>query len=393
MDRIILFDGPQWSQLFPLTLTRPIAHLLCGGLTVIERWQQCYPNSDISEHAKGYLRDYFHSAENGGNAILINSAWLSGLVANEITSLAVGTALWSGDKLLAIHTHQYDSDWNLKDIIEVARTYKKITIEANQDVISYPEHLTRLNEKYLRSDIDRLTAEQTSVEKIGDGVHVIGDASLIHLVAGATMHHGVINTTNGPVYIGKHATINEGSMLRGPLMIRDGAQINMGAKIYGKTTIGKRCKVGGEVKRSIFMDYSNKGHDGFVGDSVIGSWCNLGADTNTSNMKNTYGKINLWDIERDEKRRTDEQFLGTIMGDHSKCGINTQLSPGTVVGVCANIFDTRPDAFTPSYSWGKDERYSVDKAIEVAQIVYQRRDKTLTAGEEKILRSIYKMTS
>jgi UDP-N-acetylglucosamine diphosphorylase/glucosamine-1-phosphate N-acetyltransferase len=224
---------------------------------------------------------------------------------------------------------------------------------------------------------------------------LIGDHS-VFLEEGAKVEASILNTTAGPIYIGKDAEVMEGSIIRGPFSLGEHSQVKMGAKIYGPTTIGPHSKVGGEVNNSVIIGYSNKGHDGFLGNSVLGEWCNLGADTNTSNLKNNYDEVRVWSYVTNNFSRTGLQFCGLIMGDHSKSGINTMFNTGTVVGVSANVFGGGfPRTFVPSYSWGGASGfidYRIDKALEVAQRVMERRGLVLNEVEESILRTVYDLT-
>jgi UDP-N-acetylglucosamine diphosphorylase/glucosamine-1-phosphate N-acetyltransferase len=221
---------------------------------------------------------------------------------------------------------------------------------------------------------------------------VIGDQSLLFVEEGATVEASVINTKGGPVYIGRGAEVMEGCLIRGPFALGEGAQLKMGAKIYGATSVGPECRVGGEVNNSVIMGYSNKAHDGFLGNSVLGEWCNLGADTNNSNLKNTYGEVKAWSYADNAMTGTGLQFCGLIMGDHSKSGINTMFNTGTVVGVCANVFDGGfPPKHIPSFSWGGRDAtaYDFTKAVDTARRVMERRHVTLTPIEEAILRHVH----
>ena len=214
---------------------------------------------------------------------------------------------------------------------------------------------------------------------------------------GAKVEASILNTCNGPIYIGNNAEVMEGSMIRGPFAMCEHAVVKMGAKIYEGSTFGPYCKIGGEVNNSIFFAYSNKAHDGFIGNSVIGEWCNIGADTNNSNLKNNYAEVKLWDYRTQRFQKTGSQFCGLIMGDHSKVGINVMFNTGTVVGCNTNIFGAGfPRNFIPSFSWGgaaSYKTYNIDKAFEVAEAVMKRRNKVLTEEDRKILIHVYNQTA
>ena len=259
--------------------------------------------------------------------------------------------------------------------------------------LNHPWDIFRLNGEVLQSDFVRLTDGKTSA-KLNDTNVLIGDE--IFLEEGVAVNGAILNADKGPIYLGKDAEIMEGVTIRGPFSLGDHAVVKMGAKIYGPTTIGPYCKVGGEISNSILQAYSNKGHDGFLGNSVIGEWCNLGADTNSSNLKNNYGEVRVWDYEEAKSISTGLQFCGLIMGDHSKSGINTMFNTGTVVGVCANIFGAQfPPKFIPSFLWGGSgqwDLFKMEKAIEVAEKMMSRRQVTFSSEDEKIFQEILRLS-
>jgi UDP-N-acetylglucosamine diphosphorylase/glucosamine-1-phosphate N-acetyltransferase len=247
----------------------------------------------------------------------------------------------------------------------------------------------------IKADFDLITRGRTS-QPLSTSNTVIGDAKQIFLEEGAIVEASILNTNAGPIYIAKDSEIMEGSVVRGPFSLGEHAALKLSTKIYGPTTVGPHSKVGGEVNNSVIFAYSNKGHDGFLGNSVIGEWCNLGADTNNSNLKNNYGNVKLYNYAQDKMIDTGLQFCGLIMGDHSKCGINTMFNTGTVVGVGANIFGGGfPPTHIPSFSWGGAdgmEEYKFDKMIETANRVYARRNLTVDAVEKDILEKVFKNT-
>ena len=219
------------------------------------------------------------------------------------------------------------------------------------------------------------------------------DPGLIFLEEGARVEASILNTGNGPIWIGRDAEVMEGCMVRGPFALGQGAQLKMGAKIYGPCAFGPECRIGGEVNNSVVLGYSNKGHDGFLGNSVLGEWCNLGADTNTSNLKNTYGEVNAWNYAEGALAPTGQQFLGLVMGDHSKSGINTMFNTGTVAGVCANVFGSGfPPKHIASFSWGEGGTYALEKALETCQRVMERRKLPLTLQDRKVLSEVFHLT-
>ncbi|RMD70422.1 MAG: glucose-1-phosphate thymidylyltransferase, partial [Bacteroidetes bacterium] len=248
-----------------------------------------------------------------------------------------------------------------------------------------------LNDRAIRLDFELLTHGRRS-QPLSASNTVIGEGP-VFVEEGAVVEGATLNATDGPIYIGAHAQVMEGALLRGSLAICDHAVIKMGAKVYGGTTIGPWCKVGGEVQNVVFFGYSNKAHDGYLGNSVIGEWCNLGADTNCSNLKNDYGEVKLWSYEKEGFVRTGQQFCGLFLGDHSKCGINTMFNTGTVVGVSANIFGAGyPRNFVPSFAWGGPagwSTYRFDKAIATAERVMARRKVPLTPEDRLILMKVF----
>ena len=380
---IVLFDDIQWKQLFPLTLSRPCSLIRVGTSTIADKWKQSLGNTHTYYHTADYLRERFKPSM-ASEALLVNGATLpTPDLVTAIQNLPKGVLLKSGEINVAFKLDDYNYEHALGDILSGLPTQQIDSVE----LLQYPEDILRLNDVWIERDFKR--EDIGILGHIDVDTKVIGSPEQIHIGAGAMVHAQSINTTDGPVYIGKDVLVMEGAMLRGPLVIHDRSVIKMGAKIYGKTSIGNRCKIGGEVKRAVIHCHSNKGHDGYLGDSVIGEWCNFGADSNNSNMKNTYGKVNLYDIAVGQKRKTDEQFLGMIMGDHCRCAINTQFNTGTVAAYFANIFGEPPSTYIKPFQWGEGGVYDLDKAIAVTRLVYERRAMSFTAGDETIIRHIF----
>ena len=380
---LVLFDDIQWEQLFPLTLSRPCSAIRIGMSTIAQKWSGAFDRPQVYYHAADYLRQRFTPSESS-EVLLINGAVLPTVdLVEAIQNLPNGVLLKSGEVNVALKVDNYNSEDSLGDIFKGLSEQEMSAIE----VLNYPEDILSLNDVWIERDFKR--EEVGTFGHIDAETKIIGSTDYIHIGAGATVHAQSINTTDGPVYIGKDVLIMEGAMLRGPLVISDGSVVKMGAKIYGKTSIGNLCKVGGEIKRAVIHCHSNKGHEGYLGDSVIGEWCNFGADSNNSNMKNTYGKVSLYDIANNQKRRTNEQFLGMIMGDHCRCAINTQFNTGTVAAYYANIFGSPPSTYIKPFQWGADEIYDLDKALAVVRLVYDRRQMDFTIGDEAIIRHIH----
>jgi len=390
MSNFILFDDKRWQQLLPLTFTRPIAELRIGIDTIREKWSSAL-QTNISYLTETYLSEKFPATYTEDNFYIYGGMIPDPKIYNAISELHTGEVLMQGDEIIAIRSaEKYFSGMSLS---EHAKSFTIVNYAENTIRISRSWHLFQNNDIVLRSDFERLTKNKKSQPASSTNT-IIGNNLFIE--DGATVEGCIINTNTGPVYIGKNAEIMEGSMLRGPIAIGEFSTIKMGAKIYGATTIGPHCKIGGEVNNAIIMGYSNKAHDGFLGNSVLGEWCNLGADTNNSNLKNNYAAVKLWDYVTQRFFETGLQFCGLIMGDHSKCGINTMFNTGTVVGVNSNIFgDGFPRHFIPSYSWGGAAGFSTYKlkdALTVAKEVMHRRNLELTDTEIKILTHIYELS-
>lgn len=384
MRNFIFFDGYQWEQLFPITLTRPTCHIRIGTLTIQEKWEHDLGRS-TEVISRSHLSGIYQTTDTASVNVYINGAWIPQPGNTQLLlDLKEGQSLWCEDRLLA---HASSSPNDGEALLRIQ--------PQNEDyqcpkalLIEYPEHIFLNNGREIEHDYIRLTKGRAS-EKLSPWVQIIGSENQVFIESGAEMPQAIINVKDGPVYIGAGAVILEGSVLRGPLSIGSKAVVKMGAKLYGETTIGPHCKVGGEVKRSILTAYSNKSHDGYLGDSVIGAWCNFGAGSNNSNMKNTYGLVQMWDMHQKIRRKTGEQFCGLMMGDHSKCGINTQFNTGSVVGVYCNILDKNPENYIPSFSWGSKDRYDLVKALEVASKVFERKGHIAPDKDMQILKSVY----
>lgn len=379
MNYILFDDSNIRGHLLPLTFTRPICDIRVGILTIREKWEYEL-GKKVSFSTEEYLSvKYPEIVSKKDNNVLINGAVLpnselvkavKGLKRDEIivSGATIIAANWNGEIGVV-------KEWKGKELIKIERLW---------DIFSK-------NGIAIKEDFKRLTKGRKSA-KISTTNKVLGKN--IFVEAGAKLECTILNSTTGPIYIGKGAEVMEGSVIRGPFALGEEATIKAGAKIYGPTTVGPHSKVGGEVSNSVIFGYSNKGHDGFLGNSVLGEWCNLGADTNNSNLKNNYSEVKLWDYAEGKQVSTGLTFCGLIMGDHSKCGINTMFNTGTVVGVSANIYGGNfPPKFIPSFSWGGAEgfeNYDLEKAFETAERVYERRHKKFDKIEKDILTYIYK---
>jgi len=383
----ILFDSDVRSSLLPFTYTRPVADIRIGILTIREKWEKFlgFTTTSITEE---YLEVKYPMVELDKN-ILINASFLpTKSLVEQVRNLSENQAIFKGEEVIAFFTSdtQEDVDFTL---------YKQI--ECSGDVLQLKNtwDIFSLNDKAIKADYDLITQGRTSAP-IPEGVHAINKEN-IFIEEGATISFSSLNASTGPIYIGKDSEIMEGCLVRGPFALCEYSILKMGAKIYGATTVGPYCKVGGEVNNSVLFGFSSKGHEGFLGNSVLGEWCNVGADTNTSNLKNNYAEVKLWDYHKERFTNTGLQFCGLMMGDHSKCGINTMFNTGTVIGVSANIFGSGfPRNFIPSFSWGGAAgftTYQLNKVIEVAKVVMKRRELEWSEIDEKILQHVFDETA
>lgn len=381
---VILFDEELvWKNLLPLTYTRPNSEIRIGILTVKEKWDITL-NSRCSYFCKKYLQQKYPLNETS-ESIFINSKYCpTAELVEEIKKIKPNQSLYKKNSLIAF----YGKSSDLKGL----KVFKKKEFRAALFEINYVWDIFQKNDEALKSDFRLITKNKKS-KKISKTVTVIGDKKLIFLEDGAKAEACILNTTNGPIYIGKNAEIMEGTAIRGPFAMCESSTLKLNSKIYGATTIGPYSKIGGEISNSIIFGYSNKAHDGFIGNSVIGEWCNLGADTNTSNLKNNYGTVKLFNYKQNKMIDSGLQFLGLIMADHCKSGINTMFNSGTVVGVGSNIYGGGfPPSKIPNFSWGGSdgfETYQLEKLIETAEKVFNRRNIIFNQIEREILKYIF----
>ncbi len=382
----ILFDSFGRDSLMPLVCTRPVADIRVGILTIREKWELLL-KSTTSSLTQPHLSKKFPLKKEKDNLLINGSVFPTPELVARIDKLKSGEILVKDDIILAMHVEESQiSDFASQEI---------------EDTIPYANPITKLNETWevfslnpqaILDDFELLTKGRKS-QPLSKNNFVTGDPALIFLEEGARVEFAFLNTTDGPIYVGKDAEIMEGSKVRGPMALCAHAQLKMDAKIYGGTTVGPYSKVGGEVSNSVIMGYSNKGHDGFLGNSVLGEWCNLGADTNTSNLKNTYDIVRLWSYDKETFVNTGLQFCGLIMGDHSKSGINTMFNTGTVVGVSCNLYGSGFQRnFVPSFSWGGPsgmKSFNFNKAVQVAEAVYKRRGKVFDEVDKEIFEYLY----
>ncbi|MEM8510519.1 MAG: GlmU family protein, partial [Bacteroidota bacterium] len=383
----ILSDGNNREALFPFTFTRPVADMRQGILTLREKWEW-HLGTTTSTLTVPYLQEKFPLILGKENIVINGSYPPTAALVKAILNLKLGEVLLKEDDVVAVATSDPLAVFKRSD-------YEKIKFSEPCEPLVHPWEIFSKNHAAITADFELLTKGKTSQPISGTNT-VLGDKSKIFLAEGAKVECSILNTTDGPIYIGESAEIMEGCSVRGPFALCHNAVLKMGARIYTGCTFGPYCKVGGEVNNAVLFAYSNKGHDGFLGNSVIGEWCNLGADTNTSNLKNNYADVKLWDYQKEGFKLTGLQFCGLMMGDHSKCGINTMFNTGTVVGVSANIFGSGfPRNFIPSFSWGGAAglvTYQTRKALDASKAMMERRGMALDKKEQAILEYVFELT-
>ncbi|MCX6282585.1 MAG: GlmU family protein [Bacteroidetes bacterium] len=390
MNYILFDDSIVRTNLLPLTFMRPIADIRIGILTIREKWEM-YLNAKTSTLTEAYLSKKFRIIKEDENILINASVCPTGEIVEAVLNLKPNQTVVYQDTIIAVHVKAVDldklGDASSDGIEEISISNPPVRVGHTWEVFSK-------NGAAILEDFELLTRGRKS-QKLSSTNTVIGSGK-VFVEKGAKVECAILNTNAGPVYIGKDSEIMEGAMIRGPFALCEGAQVKMAAKIYGPTTVGPYSRVGGEINNTVLFGYSNKAHDGFLGHSVIAEWCNLGADTNTSNLKNTYDTVRLWSYGKQTFVSTSQQFCGLIMGDHSKCAINTMFNTGTVVGVNANIFGPGFQRnFIPSFTWGGTAghaNYDLKKALEVAELVYKRRQLILDEVERDLLASVYKIT-
>lgn len=385
---VILFDDYSRNDLLPFTFTKPVSEIRIGILTITEKWNY-FLNTTVSFQTQDYLSIKYKKQTTLENIYINGKICPNQELVNAILNLEMNSAIKSGNDLIAYKTSD-SNDIAVEHLLSKAKDIPKnyLSIKNVWDIFSK-------NGEALKIDFEFLIKGKQSQE-LSNTNKLIGDKQQLFIEEGAIVEASILNASTGPIYIGKDAEVMEGSMIRGPFSLGEHATLKLGTKIYGATTIGPHCKVGGEVNNSVIFGFTNKAHDGFLGNSVIGEWCNLGADTNNSNLKNNYGSVKLFNYASETMKDTQLQFCGLMMGDHSKCGINTMFNTGTVVGVAANIFGSGfPPTHIPSFAWGGAdtmEIYQLDKMFETAERVYARRGIELSAEEKNILTHVFNST-
>lgn len=382
----ILFDGTVRNALLPFTFTRPVADILVGILTIREKWEN-YLGTTTTTVTEEYLTEKYPMVEMEQN-VMINASFLPNPVLVEmIQNLNPNEAIILDEEIIAFYTTDTQEEINFDAYELIDYEGEFLRIENTWDIFSK-------NDAAIREDFVFITADRTS-QPIPKSVNVISPEN-IFIEEGAKLEFVTLNASTGPIYIGKNAEIMEGSVIRGPFALCESGRVKLATKVYGATTVGPHSVIGGEVNNSVLFGYSNKGHDGFLGNSVLGEWCNIGADSNNSNLKNNYEEVRLWSYETEGFAKTGLQFCGLMMGDHSKCGINTMFNTGTVIGVSTNIFGAGfPRNFVPSFSWGGAAGFSTyltSKAFQTAKIVMARRNVAFSEEDAKILEHVFEET-
>ncbi|ASV31889.1 GlmU family protein [Maribacter cobaltidurans] len=382
----ILFDGPVREHLLPFTFTRPVADVRIGIMTIREKWE-AYLNTSVSYKTEDYLSVKFPMVLKSDNVFLNGSILPDAFLLDQVKALKESEVLTKEDIIIAYRSNKVNenNDWGAFNVVEYEK--ELFQIKNTWDIFSQ-------NERTLQEDFDFLTKGRTS-QPISKTNSLICPER-IFLEEGAKVEYSILNATDGPIYIGKNAEIWEGSLIRGGLALCDHAIVKMGGKLYGATTIGPHSKVCGEVSNSVIFGYSSKGHEGYLGNAVLGEWCNIGADSNNSNLKNNYAKVRLWNYATEKFEQTGLQFCGLMMGDHSKTAINTMFNTGTVIGVNSNIYVPGfPRNFVPSFSWGGASGFSSylpAKAFEAAKVMMARRGVEFTDADADILNHVFEMT-
>lgn len=393
MRNIILFDDESRERMLPLSYTRPVADIRTGILTIKERWEKLL-HGTASYITTDYLSEKYPMVLEDDNFVINGAVMPNDRLVKLIEQLDPNEALMEDGELIAARLNrlQFEHLFKEESIDEIAGIELGDTPFIH---LSYPWDLFLSLRTTIEYDYQIITTGRISQE-IPKHNKVLAPDN-IFLEEGAQVTCATLNAQSGPIYIGKNAQIMEGAVIRGPVTIGEGSIVKVGAKIYGPTAIGPDCKVGGEVKEVVFLGHSNKSHDGYLGNSIIGEWCNLGAGTSVSNLKNNYSTVRMWDYTTQTMRDSGLQYLGMVMGDHSKTGINSMFNTGTMVGVAANIYDAGyPPKFVPSFSWGGASGFithRLDDALNTARKVVGRRDAILSQQDEDILRHVFNLSA
>ena len=382
---VILFDDPAIRiDLLPFTFTRPVGAIRVGILTIAEKWEK-WLAAPTSFRTEFYLQQKFKLVQTADNLLINGAVCPDQKLVDTLKALPEGYFLVHGNLLVA--TRNPGAQMSSTNTIEYP---------GDVTVIDKSWKIFRENAAQLRIDFQLITAGRTSTP-ITDKHTIAYNPENIFVEEGVYIRAALLNAETGPIYLGKNSIVQEGAIIRGAFALGEGSHVNMGAKVRGDVSVGPYSKIGGEVSNSVLFGYSNKAHDGYLGNSVIGEWCNLGADTNTSNLKNNYDFVKLWSHQSESFESTGLQFCGLLMGDHSKCSINVMFNTGTVVDVCSNIFgEGFPRNYVPSFAWGGSAGFTthkLDKALETATRVLARRDIKFNDVEKNIMTTVYELTT
>lgn len=410
VDSIVIIEGIYYSRLLPLVYFRPVYDLRCGILTLKEKIQRRYPEIPIALHCRSYLGDLVRRNNpnvfvnelptNVKSCLFINGRVIADENFRDNVPVDGSDTLYvDGETIIAARVSGSNLDFlkkSMNDVFTISDFSGLLKKEIKVDYISYPWDLVKQNGKQLVSDFELLVDKNKPLQngKIYEGAVLVNKEN-IYIAEGAKIKPNVVlDAEDGPIYIDENAKIFPNAVIIGPAYIGKNSMIKTGAKIYENTSIGEVCKVGGEVEDSIIHSYSNKQHDGFLGHAYLGSWVNLGADTNNSDLKNNYGSVKV--VINDEQIDSGSMFVGLTMGDHSKSSINTMFNTGTVVGVSANVFGSGfPPKYVPSFTWGGSDSltsYALDRSIDVAKRVMERRKIAFTEIDERVFRKVFDLT-
>jgi len=382
----ILFDGPVRNNLLPFTFTRPVADIRIGILTIREKWEK-YLGNTTTTITEDYLSDKYPMVEMEEN-VLINASFLPNRKLVELVAgLQKNEAIFQGEEVIAFHARDTQEQVDFS-------SYKAIDFEEHVLRVVKTWDIFEKNAEALQADFDLITEGRTSAPISKSNTLICPER--IFAEDGAVVEHSILNATDGPIYLGRDSEIWEGNLIRGGFALCEKAVVKMGAMIYGATTVGPYSKVCGEISNAVIFGYSSKGHDGYLGNAVLGEWCNIGASSNNSNLKNNYAKVRLWNYATESFEQTGLQFCGLMMGDHSKTAINTMFNTGTVIGVNCNIYDPGfPRNFVPSFSWGGATgftTYMPVKAFEAAKVMMARRHVEFDDKDARILEHVFELT-
>lgn len=386
---IVLFDNQYRENLLPFTFLRPISEIRMGILTISQKWE-VYLEGEVSHFSHDSLTELYPLFLEDDNIFIAGNILPNDTLAKAIQSLNQHEALFSPDnRLMALKAGSPEQFLQLDQ-------FNKITFSENYTEINEKFDIFLQNSSEIKNDFTKIIHSSHSAPVSKSNI-MIGDKSLIFMDEGVKMEGCTLNTTDGPIFIGKDVEIMEGSNLRGPIAILEHSVIKMGAKIYGGTTIGPYCKVGGELSNVVMFGYSNKAHDGYLGNAVIGTWCNIGAGTSASNLKNDYGNVRQWNYKTEQFERTNQQFCGLMMGDHSKCGINVSFNTGTVIGICSSVYGSDfQNFYIPSFMIGSPSsgyhKNLFEKIISSEKAMMIRRNIEIDETYLTLIRTLYDKT-